>query len=180
VYNHRDNIHFILNIRNFMSNLVWSDIADGIGPAYAYRTNQLILANLAANYGRQGEKAFVTGTYAAYLSITFSGAPTIGGWVEAWWSSSNSITAGSDNDGGSGVLGVDAAYYTSGNLDKYKMQLEYLGNLPITADGPANTQKVKLGILSSTEPYGMPIIINKTTMPLSNGANMYFSLVPLI
>lgn len=138
----------------------------------------ITLNNLAASAGRQGDKIAVSGSYGVYLAVAFSGAPVAGSWVECFWSSSNSNSVGVDNDGGSGVVGIDSAYYTAGTLDTYKMQLEWLGNLPITTDS-AVIQKVHIGRLDVAAPYGMPIIINKTNVPFAAISGQYFSLIPL-
>ncbi len=132
-------------------------------------TYAMTMASVAINAARQGAKGDLGATRAARFAYTvrnnMDAAPTAGGVLEYYWSSSPSAVAGTQNDGA--ASGTDSAYVgsASGTVDQTKPQLLPVGNLSLTPDADGVVQQVTF-VFSPPHQYGMPILVNKSDQAL--------------
>ena len=146
------------------------------------RTAQIDLTSVANGAARQSDKVDIGATRAAaYLvrvGIEIDVAPTAGNTIEFYWSGSFSSTAGTGNAGG--ASGADGAY-KAGEEDEWKKQLQFLGNLVLTADAAPTVQIQDIGILTPGDRYGQVIVVNKSGQALEGDAvEMFVALIPIV
>lgn len=157
--------------------LLFADHATDFGAAPATAANSKILSTptdvqmdmtgVAAAAGRQSAKTGDLGSafamdYYVEACIEFETAPTAGGTVDFYWSSSPSSTAANGNDGGAD--GTDSAY-TEGSGEEE--QLTFIGSLPLI-NNVINIGKV--GTFTAGHRYGQMIIINNGSTALRSTA----------
>lgn len=136
------------------------------------RTHAIDLTSLANGAARQGAKADLGATrperYSVKVGLEIDVAPVAGVFIEYYWSSSFSTTAGTGNDGG--ASGTDAAY-KAGEEDEWKKQLTFIGSLVCTADaaGVVQIQVINEAFRPPTR-YGMPVVLNKSGQALEGDA----------
>lgn len=139
----------------------------------------ITLASLAATKGRCGVKADLGETiwpnYAVSIALEFGSAPTAGGVVEVYWSSSSNNTTFMG-----GATGTDAAY-KDGEEAEWAKQLTFVASFVCTADGSGTVQNQFLGYLKPPARYGCPVIINKTSQSIiNNNTNSVLTLTPVM
>lgn len=163
--------------------VVWADTTDysSVGSGFT-RTAQIDLTSLAAGAARQGDKVDLGATRAArykvYLGFEFDVAPAAGARVEVYLSWSASGTAGTGNAGG--ASGADGAY-KAGEVDEWKKQLDYVGDLVATADAATTVQRQFIGTIEAAQRYVSPVIVNEADQAAEGDAEeMYLALVPII
>jgi hypothetical protein len=158
------------------------------------RTNEINLKGLAANAARQGSKADLgvkrPGGYSVKAGVAFAVAPTAGGAVEFYWSSSPLALAGSGNAGGVAlasnmpyVSGVDGPYTPAGaaeaDIDEYKGLLSFVGVIGAGADAEVLQEKVINSYFVPPERYGQFVIKNDASQTFSaNGSGVYIAMIP--
>lgn len=157
--------------------LLFADHATDFGAAPATANNskiegtptdvQMDMTGVAAAAGRQSAKTADLGAafsqaYFVEACIEFETAPTAGGTVDFYWSSSPSVTAAVGNDGGAN--GTDAAY-TEGSGEED--QLIFIGSLPLILN-VINIGSV--GVFSPKNRFGQLIIINNGSTALRSTA----------
>jgi hypothetical protein len=163
----------------------YDDTASGIA-----RTHQIDLTSLAATDAWQGAKADLGATrppaYAVKLCIEMDVAPTAGGAVELYWSSSYSGVAGTGNDGGAESAGADSdwdgiAGGAAAERGEYKNHLIFIGQLGVGADADIPMVKTVNPYFVPPTRYGFPILINNTTQAFQGDAvEMYIALIPIL
>lgn len=143
----------------------------------------LTMASLAAGAARQGSKYDLGATRAirwlCRVQLNMDVAPVNGTIVEIWWSSSSSGTAATDNTGA--ASGSDAAYTGSagGALAATKLQLQFIGAMPLTADADTITQIAEF-VWYPTQRYGMPIIVNLSAQAFEGDDDVHcVTMIPL-
>lgn len=144
-------------------------------------TYAMTMASIADNAARQGAKGDLGATRAARYSflveINMDVSPTAGEVVEFWWSSSPSVTAGTQNTGG--ASGTDAAYKAA-EEDEWKLQLQFVGALVLTADADAVVQ-IQEFVFFPPQRYGMPVLVNKGGQALEGDDDSHrITLTPLV
>lgn len=144
----------------------------------------ITLASIAVDAARQGAKGDLGATRAARFAMTveinMDVAPTAGGVIEFYWSSSPSGTAGTQNDGA--ASGADAAYTgsASGTVDETKIQMIWVGNLVLTPDADTVVQQSTF-VFSPPHRYGMPVVVNKADQALEGDDDSHrITLTPII
>jgi len=125
---------------------------------------QIDLTSLAALAARQSDKVDLGAArgrrFAVMMSVEFATAPTAGETVTLYWAPSPDTSAAVGNPGG--VSGSDAAYagYSS-NLTESKIQLQYIGQLPLTVQA---TPTVQIGVASPNfgpmDRFGTLVVVN--------------------
>lgn len=123
--------------------------------------------SLAAAAGWQSAKTGDLGAawsleYYVEACIEFVSAPTAGGTVDFYWSSSPVTTAGQGNDGG--ATGLNATYAEGAGQED---QLTFIGSLPLV-NNVINIGGV--GLFSPKHRFGQMIIIN-------NGSTAFHSVM---
>jgi hypothetical protein len=143
----------------------------------------ITLASLAAGAARQGAKGDLGATRAVRwlcrVEINMDAAPVNGAPVEIWWSSSSSGTAATDNTGA--ASGADAAYTgaAGGGLAATKLQLQFIGAMPMTADADAVVQVAEF-FWYPPQRYGMPIVVNGTAQAFEGDDDSHrITMIPL-
>ncbi len=128
------------------------------------------LADAAYRQGAKGDFGATRGRqYAVTLQIDSDGTGAdANGTAVLYMSWSNSVTAGTANDGG--ASGADAAYtgYSSNAADSAK-QLMRIGTLPMheVAD---SIQRMLIGIITVPKRYGSPVVLNSSGQAFGNTA----------
>jgi hypothetical protein len=145
------------------------------------RTAQLDLTSIANNAARQSDKVDLGTTrprlYAVRVGIEYDVAPTAGNTSEFYWSSSQSVTAGTGNDGG--CSGADGAYKAA-EEDEWKRQLIFLGALISTNDAATTVQYSTVGYFTPPHRYGQIVYVNKSGQALEGDAvEMFVALIPI-
>ena len=129
----------------------------------------ITLTGIAVDAARQGAKGDLGATravrWACRPQINMNVAPTAGGVIEIWWSSSPSAVAATDITGG--ASGSDAAYTGSaaGTVDETKIQMQLICILPLTPDADGTVQ-ITESVWFPTQRYGMPVLVNKADQAL--------------
>lgn len=143
----------------------------------------ITLASLGAGAARQGAKGDLGATRAirwlCRVEINMDAAPVNGAPVEIWWSSSSSGTAATDNTGA--ASGADEAYTGSagGALAATKLQLQFIGAMPMTADADGVVQVAEF-VWYPTQRYGMPIVVNGTAQAFEGDDDSHrITMIPL-
>lgn len=164
---------------------VWADATDwpgGGAHGISDDNYQLNLDTLATTKARQGVKGDLGATRAAeyYIKVglEWGTAPAAGGVVNVYWSSSESETAATGNDGG--CSGADAAYKDA-EEDEWVKQL--IGPFPFTAtnDGAGTAQIQVVGRFRPPSRYGMPVVHNRSSHAFdTDAANMFVALIPIV
>jgi len=165
---------------------VWSDTTDYSSTVSGLaRTHQIDLTSLADAAARQGAKGDLTATrarrYKALAAIEYAVAPASGVVLSIYWASSPSGTAANANPGG--TSGSDAAYTgTAGDsLADSLLQLQFVGDMILTADATTVVQYQEIGLLEDILRYGMPVVMNSGGQALhSDAVEMYVALIPLL
>ena len=163
--------------------IVFADTTDFSSPSHGFtRTAQIDLTSLANNAARQSDKVDLGATraaaYGVRVGIEMDVAPTAGTVIEFYWSGSASATAGTGNAGG--CSGADGAY-KAGEEDEWKKQLQFLGNLVLTADAAPAVQIQDIGILTPGDRYGQIVVLNKGGQALEgNAVEMFVALIPIV
>jgi hypothetical protein len=127
-------------------------------------TYAITLASLATNNARQGAKAdFGTlraESWIARMTLNMDTAPANGVGVSLWLYTSDSATPGTNNTGG--ASGADAAYAGSagGGVSGTMLQLQYIGTMPLTADGDTVVQIWESRPFTIPQRYGGPVVVN--------------------
>ena len=157
--------------------LLFADHAGDFGAAPATPNNSKILGtptdvemdlqNVLAAAGFQSAKTADLGSawslqYYVEACIEFETAPTAGGTVDFYWSSSPVVTAGQGNDGG--ATGLNASYTEGAGQED---QLTFVGSLPLI-NNVINIGGV--GVFSPKHRFGQMIIINNGSTGLRNTA----------
>ena len=165
---------------------VWADTTDYSSTVSGIsRTDQLDLTSIADGAARQGAKGDLTALrarrYKVMVAAEYAVAPASGVVLSLYWASSPSGTAGNANPGG--TSGADAAYTgtTGDSLADSLLQLEFIGDLVLTADATTTVQYQEVGILENIARYGMPVVMNSGGQALhSDAVEMYVALIPLL
>lgn len=157
-----------------------ADFGDGHG--IAGTEVQLSLATLADAAARQSAKADLgavrAGQYAVRVGIEMNVAPVAGAAVYFYWSASESVTAGTGNDGG--CSGADAAYQ-AGSEAEWVKQLTLIGVLSLTADADTVIQIATVGRFSPPSRYGQVVVWNEGGQAFEgDDVEMFVALVPII
>ncbi len=144
----------------------------------------MTMASIAIDAAHQGEKGDLGTPRAARFAFAvennMNAAPTAGDVLEYYWSSSPSAVAATENDGA--ASGADEAYVGSagGSVDETKLQLIWIGNLPLTPDADGVVQK-KTFVFSPPHQYGMPILVNKSDQALEGDDDSHrITMTPII
>ena len=167
--------------------IVLADTTDYAGDL-GTRTDQILLAALAAGAARQSDKVdlgksatLLATRFAVYAAIEFDVAPTSGDNVDIWIGFSPSATAGTANPGG--LTGADAGYTgTAGDsLDDSLKQLEFLGSLIATSDAATVVQFQFIGWFVAAERYASIVVDNNADQALEgDDVEMAIRIVPLL
>lgn len=144
----------------------------------------MTMASLAVGAARQGAKGDLGATRAArwrvLVEINMDVAPTAGDVLEFWWTSSPSAVAATTNTGA--CSGTDAAYTGSagGSVAETKVQLQYIGSMPLTPDADAVVQ-IKSFVFFPLDRYGSPVIVNLADQILEGDDDAHrITLTPII
>ena len=165
---------------------VWADTTDYSSTVSGLaRTAQIDLTSLASAAARQGAQADLTITrarrYKVMAGIEYAVAPASGVVCSFYWASSPSGTAANANPGG--TTGSDAAYTgTAGDsLADSLLQLEFIGDMVLTADATTVVQYQQIGILENVQRYGFPVVMNSGGQALvADAVEQYVALIPLL
>lgn len=168
----------------------WADTTD-YNPAVSgiTRTHQIDLTSLASTDMWQGVKADLGATRAAGYAVKCcfepDVAPVAGTYIEVYWSSSFSATAGVGNDGGAESAGADSDWdgIAGGGAAEqleYKKHLIFVGVMPMGADIYPMVKTVNPYFVPPTQ-YGFPIVQNLCGQALEGDAvEMYIALIPIV
>ena len=169
--------------------ICWADTTDyNSANSGIARTDQIDLKSLADNDARQGVKkdlgAARAPAYSVQVCFELDVAPTAGEPVFVYWSSSNSGTAATGNDGGAASTGADADWDPGGaaeaDRDEYSRHLVFIGALACAADAAPARQVATINshFVPPTR-YGFPIVYNKSGQAFEGDAvEMYIALIP--
>ena len=165
---------------------VWADTTDYSSTVSGLaRTDQIDLTSLADGAARQGAKGDLGATranrYKVLVALEYAVAPASQVTASIYWASSPITTAGNANPGG--TSGADAAYTGTGgdSLADSLLQLEFLGEMILTADATGTVQYQEVGVLENPARYGMPVVMNSGGQALhSDAVEMYVALLPMI
>lgn len=158
-----------------------ADVRVATGTAITWRaaggTYAITLASIAAAAARQGAKgdfgASRAENWVARLTLNMDVAPVNGAGVELWMYTSDSAVAGTNNTGA--ASGADAAYSGSagGGVATTKLQLQYIGTMPMTADADGVTQVWESRPFTIPQQYGGPIVVNATAQALEGDDDIH-------
>jgi len=165
---------------------VWADTTDYSSTVSGLaRTDQIDLTSVADAASRQGAKGDLgvdrANRYKVLVALEYAVAPASQTVASIYWASSPSGTAGNANPGG--TSGSDAAYTgTAGDsLTDSLLQLEFIGNVILTADATTVVQYQEVGILENPARYGMPVVVNSGGQALvSDAVEQYVALLPML
>ena len=160
--------------------VAFADFAGDFDDSIAGTEVQLTLAALASGAARQSVKvdlgAARAATYAVRAAIELADIPTAGTAVYIYWSASQSVTAGTGNDGG--CSGTDAAYQ-AGSEAEWLKQLMLIGVLTMTADADV-AQIATVGQFTPPSQYGQVVVWNKTGQAFEADDTMFVALIPIV
>jgi hypothetical protein len=168
--------------------VVWADETDFNGAASGLtRTHQIDLTSLADGDMWQGAKADLGATrapaYAVQCCFEPDVAPAATTYIEVYWASSFSGTAGTGNSGGAESAGADSdwdgiAGGSETERDEYKRHLTFIGMFPMSADVYPQVAMINSHFVPPTR-YGFPVVKNDCGQALEGDAvEMYIALIP--
>jgi hypothetical protein len=115
--------------------------------------------SVANDAARQGGKGDLGASWAREHNVAYetkmTSAPSNGKFIEIYWCESTSATAGTDNPGN--LSGADGSV---SNPDEIKLQLTYLGALPLSNATGTGVQRKNFSLFPRTR-YGFPVSVNK-------------------
>lgn len=148
----------------------YADLEAGTAVEWSTTGGKLItLTSLANGAAREGAKSatWVDGTKGMpeLLEVRFesavASAATTGNEAELFFGESDSATAGTNNPGG--LTGADAAW---ANPDEKKGMLNFVMGLPFS-NAYGTAVHSKRGVYYPTQPYIIPVVVDKTGQALS-------------
>jgi len=149
-------------------------------------TDDIDMVGLTTGQAREGVKIDLGATrpmaYYVRMAMEFATDPAAGGTMDFYWSGSHSASANVGNVGGTTGADGDFAGYDTLTLAEALLQMDLIGQLICGVNNNADGVQIgSLGIWSPPTRFGVPVVVNNTSVTLhSDSIEMAIALDPII